>query len=512
MSAVSILQPSDIQTIAFRISSDGDAKNTEMMKRLGLVHRYGPARLALSIAISKGKLPKSPLNSSGRVIKGQQLFGEAFDISCWMVLIKSQFPNQNLNTVREFQTFVNSLWEQGIYELDSIWDECGGKPNSFVNLLAENVGINTSGTVSDTETISPKVIPENITYSANAVALTIGGISENARTGEKISWEINKDGNSPIMTFMGGMNSGKTHTAFQMLNQIKEQSDATFLIIDVKGDLSEKAKNLGATEINCLKEHIPLDAFTPLERDENSLNLAALAFRDTFIQVPTTKMGNIQAINCLDATKLAMKRGGKVTLHDIKKEVDFLYEEDGKKPDTLTSCLQELCMFDNFKPEMSLDEFFSKSWSIKINSCTDTQKRLIPFFLIDALWNWYNKSGDSKKSGKYRALKNVLVIDEARTVLQRSQNSLIEIVRQSRSKGGVAVFMSQNPEDFNTKNEDFLSNVGLAVAFNSKADARGLKGVMGESLDLGSLEAGYCFTRISSQGTKPIKVKVWEPN
>ena len=105
-----------------------------------------------------------------------------------------------------------------------------------------------------------------------------------------------------------------------------------------------------------------------------------------------------------------------------------------------------------------------------------------------------------KKSGNYRASKNALVVDEARTtVLQRSQNSLIEIVRQSRSKGGVAVFMSQNPEDFNTKNEDFLSNVGLAVTFNSKADSKALKGVMGEAVDLGSLEPGHCFTRISSE-------------
>ena len=55
MSNTPELQPSDIQTIAFRISADGDKTNTEMMKRIGLVHRYGPARLALSLAISKGK-------------------------------------------------------------------------------------------------------------------------------------------------------------------------------------------------------------------------------------------------------------------------------------------------------------------------------------------------------------------------------------------------------------------------------------------------------------------------
>lgn len=510
MSSAPNILPSDIQTISFRISSEGDTLNSEMQKRLGLTHRYGPARLALALAISKGELPEQPDNSSGRVIKGQQLFGEAFDISCWTVLIKTKFPQAKLTSVREFQSLVNALWEHGLHELDKVWLDCSRDPRLFVNYLAENAGINTKGDGHIIDGGQPGIEPK-IIYAANRVTLTLGGISENIRTGEKISWDINQDGNSPIMTFMGGMNSGKTHTAFQMLNQIKEQSDATFLIIDVKGDLSDKARELGATEIDCYSEHIPLDAFTPIDKAENAINMAALAFRDTFVQVPTTKMGNIQAVNCLTATRLAMQKAEKVTLHEIKREVDFIYEEEGKNPDALTSCLDELCMFDSFKPLMTIDEFFSKSWSIKINECTDTQKRLIPFFLIDSLWNWYKKSGDSAKSGKHRALKNVLVVDEARTVMQRSQNSLIEIVRQSRSKGGVAVFMSQNPEDFNTKNEDFLSNVGLAVAFNSKADARGLKGVMGENVDLGGLEAGQCYTRITSQGAKPIRVKVWEP-
>lgn len=509
MSTAPSLQPSDIQTITFRISAEGDTINTEMQKRLGLIHRYGPARLALSLAIAKGKVPNTPRNSSGRVIKGQQLFGESFETSCWTVLIKSKFPTANLSSVREFQAFVNSLWEQGIFELDKLWKNCDENPNTFVNRLAENAGINTTGSSSEhggldtTKTTDKK-------YSTNPVALSLGNLSENVRTGEKISWEINKTGHSPIITFMGSMNSGKTYTAFQMLNQIKDQSDATFLIIDVKGDLSDKAKQLGATEINCSKYPIPLDAFTPIEQNDNAINSAAISFRDTFVQVPTSKMGAVQGKACFTAANHAMRKANPVTLHDIKNEVDAIYEEENKKTDTLQTTLDELCIFENFEPKMSLNEFFSKSWSIKINECTETQKRLIPFFLIDALWKWYKTLKDSKQEGNYRALRNVLVVDEARMVLQRSQNSLIETVRQSRSKGGVVVFMSQNPEDFDTKEEDFLSNVGLAIAFNSKAKPKGLKNVLGSSVDLGSLEPGFCYTRIASQGTKPIKVKVWE--
>lgn len=513
MTTVTNLSPSEIQNISFLISAKGDELNSVMQSRLGLTERYGPARLAIAyaISISNGKIPKPSSNpSSKRPLKGLFLFGESSDIYCWTVLIKTRFPEADLSTTRGYRILVNNLWETGIMELNQVWESLNGDHKKFITHLAETAGINTSGSAS---IVSNEPEEKSVTkeYSSKSVKLTIGGVSENAKTREKIDWEINKDGNSPIMTFMGAMNSGKTHTTFQMLEQIKEQSDATFLIIDVKGDLSEKAQRLGAMEINCIDSPVPLDVFTPVQKSENAVKFAAQSFRDTFVQVPKSNMGQLQRTNCLNAAQQVMSKSETVTLKDIKDEVDDIYSSNNHKTDILQATLNELCMFDNFKPEMSVDEFFSKSWSIKIDECTEAQQRLIPFFLIDSLWNWYKKMEDSDKTGNYRALRNVLVVDEARTVLKTSQNSLIEIVRKSRSKGGVAVFMSQHPEDFVSKEEDFLSNVGLAVAFNTKAKSSALKRVLGENVDLGSLEAGHCYTRISNLGSKPVKVKVWEP-
>ena len=81
----------------------------------------------------------------------------------------------------------------------------------------------------------------------------------------------------------------------------------------------------------------------------------------------------------------------------------------------------------------------------------------------------------------------MLVIDEARDLLQRSQRSLVNIVRQSRSKGGVTIFMSQSPDDYDGSNEDFLTNVGLTVAFRTNAKPVPER-VLGDTVDLSGLK------------------------
>lgn len=505
------LSPSDILKIGFKISNEGDKINDNMMKLLGSEFRYGPARLAIAFAISEGKLKKFTGPSSSRIIRGENLFGAAEDIHCWTILLKTAFPDAELSSTRGYQEIVNSLWDAGIKSLNELWRETGENRAEFIKHLAENAGLDTSGNRGpEIKPVDEVVRPPKI-HPADKVAITLGGISQNIKTGEKVTWEVNKDGNAPVLAFMGTMGTGKTETAFQVIEQIKQQSNASFLIFDVKGDLSDSKRQLqtGAKVINCFEEAVPVDAFTPLGKSENQINTAAQEFRDTFVQVPKSNIGPNQQRNCLEAAKLAMRSSSTVTLHSIKRALDDLYEEEDLKRDSLQNTLGELCDFDYFTPKMTLDEFFSQSWIIDIHDVPETAQRLIPFFILDALWNWYAKQRDSEKSGQFRALRNVLVIDEARELLARGQRSLVNIVRQSRSKGGVTVFMSQSPDDYDSGNEDFLTNVGLTVAFRTNARPTSLKRVLGDSVDLSGLETGQCYTRLSNDTKKPIKVKVW---
>ena len=450
-------------------------------------------------------------------MKGLWLFGDEIDILSWAALIQAAFPEANLSTAKNYESAVSALWENGLYLLDDLWNSVGESRGEFIKRLAGVAGINTSGVMpasesSDAGEVSQQRKKADIGHGANKVSLTIGRISEDVKTGEKVSWELNKDGNSPVLALMGSMGTGKTETAFQMIEQIRDQSNATFLVLDVKGDLStvKRSRQAGATIIDCFDQSIPLDAFTSLNSTDRDIKRAAQDFRDTFVQIPKGGMGPSQQKHCYEAAYRAMKsKGSPITLSSIKGELDNYYEEENLKRDGLQNTMDDLCVFEHFVPEHSLDAFFSKSWILDVHRTSKSAQHLITFFVIDALWNWYAKQGDSQKSGSYRSLRNVLVVDEAREVLKRGQGSLINIVRQSRSKGGVTMFMSQSPDDFEVEKEDFLANLGLIVAFNTSAKPSSLKHVLGATVDLNALEPGHCFARPTAESKKPVKVRVW---
>ena len=509
--------PGEILKTSFKVSKKADALNDKMMTRLGSRTRFMPARLAIAYAIYEDDMLPPASVGGGRVMKGLWLFGDEIDILSWTALIQTAFPEVNLSTAKNYESAVSALLESGLHKLDDLWNSVGESRSEFIKRLAGVAGINTSGVMSTSETVeagefSPQGKEAGISQGTKGVSLTIGKISEDVKTGEKVSWELNKDGNAPVLALMGSMGTGKTETAFQMIEQIKDQSNATFLVFDVKGDLStvKRSRQTGATIIDCSDQSIPLDAFTPLDSADKNLKRAAQDFRDTFIQIPRGGMGPSQQKHCYEAAYRALKsKNTPITLSLIKSELDNYYEEESLKRDGLQNTMDDMCIFEHFVPEYSLDAFFSKSWILDIHDTSQSAQRLITFFVIDALWNWYAKQGDSQKSGSYRSLRNVLVVDEAREVLKRGQRSLINIVRQSRSKGGVTMFMSQSPDDFEVDKEDFLANLGLIVSFNTSAKPSSLKHVLGATVDLNALEPGHCFVRPTTESKKPMKVKVW---
>ena len=508
---------SDVIKIGFKVSKKGDKLNDEMMRRLGGTKRYLPARLAIAYAIHKDTMLPPKSSGGGNVIKGNFLFGGDVEILCWVALIQAAFPETKLTTAKSYENAVSALWESGLNHLNDLWRGSGENRAEFIKRLAEMSGvgavasIHSSTSFDDIESQNRKAT-EAIQDSARKVSLTIGKISQNVKTGEVVSWEPNRDGESPVLALLGSMGKGKTETAFQMIEQIRDQSNATFLIFDVKGDLSNstRTRQTGATIIDCYDKSIPLDAFTPSSTTDKDMKRAALEFRDTFVQIRKEGMGANQLKHCYEAAYRTMKlKKSHVTLQSIRDQLDNYYEEENLKRDGLWLTMDELCAFEYFTPKQSPDDFFSKSWILDIHKLSPSGKNLITDFVIDALWNWYAKQDDSPKSGSYRALRNVLVVDEARELLKRGQKSLINLIRQSRSKGGVTIFMSQSPDDFDVKQEDYLTNIGLVVAFSTGAGPTSLKRVLGEKVDLGGLESGHCYTRLVAHSKRPMKVKVW---
>lgn len=101
-----------------------------------------------------------------------------------------------------------------------------------------------------------------------------------------------------------------------------------------------------------------------------------------------------------------------------------------------------------------------------------------------------------------------MAVDEARVVLSYDHQSLIGLVRESRSKGGVVMFISQSPDDFDQKAENFFENIGLAVCFRTSARSGALNALLGQTADLSGLKNGVCVTRLLDRGV--VQVRAWE--
>jgi len=190
---------------------------------------------------------------------------------------------------------------------------------------------------------------------------------------------------------------------------------------------------------------------------------------------------------------------------------------NAKSADSIVSRLNELTTIACFEPELSASQFFSQSWIISLKSLPEELKRLVTLILLDTASAFVLDQNDSTVTNGFRRLRHLLVVDEARKVLQeRRSQSLVDLVRQGRSKGAVAMLLSQDPSDFEGAADDFLSQIGTVVAFACSQNERGLRSLMGvfgrkvqpnEFSDT-YLPPGVAFVKLP--GREAERIKCWE--
>lgn len=97
------------------------------------------------------------------------------------------------------------------------------------------------------------------------------------------------------------------------------------------------------------------------------------------------------------------------------------------------------------------------------------------YISVDAAKTHLLRLPDSEQIGNIQSLRNLIVIDEARRVMASNKSeSLVDLVRQGRSKGVVIMLLSQDPTDFQGESDDFLSQIGTCVAFACQSGDKGL--------------------------------------
>ena len=57
------------------------------------------------------------------------------------------------------------------------------------------------------------------------------------------------------------------------------------------------------------------------------------------------------------------------------------------------------------------------------------------------------------------------------------------------------MLISQSPDDFSGEDDEFLSEMGLVVAFSTNAPPRNAARILGKGANLGALQTGECFIK-----------------
>lgn len=502
----------DVANASYRTTRTAENQCAELLKKLGYKTRYLAARLAiarsLSLTAAPSLLTDDDDEEAAGSIRGQQLFGDGSDPAAWLALLVQRSGKADL-TRRELQALVAAHWRRGAELLTQDWNEANGDLGAFVVRLADLANLKQGGGPSQ-----PLDHPGGDSIDSEVV-LPTGEIGLDIQSGENVVFPLNAAGGSPHMAIMGGAGSGKTRTAVYMLKRLRDYGSIPLLAFDFKGDLAEPlGKTFDAQVISPPRVPVPLNCLHVSATDETGLREAAGRIRESIVRVKATKVSGVQseALRAAIYTVLsAGTRGQSVGLVEIARALQAEYQQRNRKPDELTSTLTELTQFKLFDPSLSPDEFFNRSWIVRLpQDGTPEVRRLIINLILDALDRWINSQPDAPIVDGRRSVRHLCMLDEAHVILSTKLPALGNLVRMSRSKGGIVTLVSQSPDDFESDTEGYLDNMGLTMAFSTQARPGPTRAIFGAGASLVDLPVGQALCRVRTDA-KVRRIQAWQP-
>ena len=352
----------------FSIGRSGASLTKDFRGRLGLATNYEVARLAIGLSMTQGTYPKSTSGSALSIWSGT-LFDHD-DYSLWIGLLITNYvqfhPEKAGNiSVELLQEIVQAHWDNGLIIMQDIWEKSDGDSNRFWQMLLHSYA-------DIPDEVAPVIDPapdSSPSFAAGAVRLVLGRVlRKNGETGDDFVHEVNGAGYAPHIAIMGQAGSGKTRVMTHILQQMKKQAQCPVILVDLgKGDLGRNKyliQSLGATVLSVPEQPIPLDMFHVADMSDTNLTTAAMEnFRDAFAQV-SGKLGPKQSDNIAEALLPLFRSQQRITFQKIKETVDAFYVDNGLSKDSVVSTVNSLTLRELFRPELSPDEFFRKSWVI----------------------------------------------------------------------------------------------------------------------------------------------------
>jgi hypothetical protein len=418
-------------------------------------------------------------------------------------------------TVEQFRAFTEAHWARGFQLVREELERCGGNELKLIQRLAEWLPEN--GAAIDVPFAAP-------TGVAGEIRLKVGSASRTHPGDKPVAFVINGPGVPPHLALMGAIGRGKTTTGVQIALELAGQARIPFLFIDPKGEFVENGRpagafanlpNLGAVEAGT--DPVPLDFLPRPDAGQNKIARAAMRLRDT-IALCCKSPGDMQKNVLRTAIEQVITDGGDRNLETVRDVYEQGLRAAGKDDDSIVGRLNELTHLRCFEAKFQPAQFFNQSWIVSLKGLPEELKRLVTLVLLDAVSAYLLEQADTPVTGGFRVFRHLLVLDEARKVLKEPRSeSLVDLVRQGRSKGSVVMLLSQDPSDFEGQTDDFTTQLGAVIAFACAQTQKGLgalQGVFGRKLQASEfsdtyLPPGVAFVKLP--GHPPERIRCWSP-
>lgn len=488
-----------------------------LRSHFGLTSRYESAQLLIGHSLAE-RTPPEPVPATAKPFRtplsGEQLFGA--DLDLWLAALVLDGKLKPDSSLEDFRALVEAHWARGFSLLRGELERFELNATKLVTYLADLLP----------EGQTPVDAPFGVgTRDAGEIRLKVGSVSQTHPGGKPVDFVLNGPATPPHLALMGAVAKGKTTTGVQLALQIVQKAGVPFLFIDPKGEFVVEGGLVGpfaalgsaVTAVEVGEQVLPLDFLPSADAPTLRIATAAARLRDS-LALCCQSPGDLQKDLLRMAIQDVINDGAEHSLEALNAYYQRSLAANGKSADSIVSRLNELTNIPCFRPQLPPAQFFSRSWVVSLKGLPEELKRLVTLILLDTASAFLLDQPDSPVPGGFRTLRHLLVVDEARKVLQeRRSESLVDLVRQGRSKGSVVMLLSQDPSDFEGQADDFLSQLGTVIAFACAQSQRGLRalaGVFGRKVQPNEfsdtyLTKGVALVKLPER--EPERIRCWQP-
>lgn len=289
---------------------------------------------------------------------------------------------------------------------------------------------------------------------------------------------------------IGTMGTGKTQFTKGLITQIYNSQKDNYdghplgiLIFDYKGDYNETKRDFcQATNAHVLKLYkLPINPLA-LNQTKSFRPLlpvhTANAFKDTISKI--FHLGFKQQQTLMDSILAAYARQGiypdqPETWSNPAPTFGQVYEafvegNPGRIVDSLTNAMEKLQQFmifeDNPRKARSLSSLLHGVVVIDLSGEEYDIQNLVVAITLDQFYAQMQTRGSSATDGRYRQLRNLILVDEADAFMEQRFQSLRKIMKEGREFGVGVILSTQSLTHFVGENDDYSRYVLTWVAHN----------------------------------------------